>query len=65
MGWLAEEVEDLLSSIVALGTPAIANHQTHHEVNNELSRRLEASDAGNRRPEQRNVTPVLGMAPCV
>ena len=22
------------------GEPAVANHQTHHEVNNELSRRL-------------------------
>ena len=47
------------------GEPAIANHQTHRKVDNELSRRLEASDAGNRRPEHRDVTPVLGMAPCV
>ena len=45
------------------GEPAIANHQTHHEVNTEVSRRLEASDEGNRRPEHRNVTPVLGMVP--
>ena len=45
--------------------PAIANHQTHHEVNNELSRRLEASDAGNGVQEHRHVAPVLGMVPYV
>ena len=43
------------------GEQAIANRQTHHEVNNELSRRLVASGAGNREPEHRHVTPVLGM----
>ena len=32
------------------GEPAIANHQTHHEVNKELSRRLGASGARNRSP---------------
>ena len=34
------------------GEPAIANHQTHHEVNKELSRRLGASGARNRSPER-------------
>ena len=32
------------------GEPAIANHQTHHEVNKELSLRLGASGARNRSP---------------
>ena len=45
--------------------PAIANHQTHHEVNNETSRRPVASDAGNREPELRHVTPVLWIVPSV
>ena len=49
MGWLAEEVHDLDPQYCRSGEPAIANHQTHHEVNKELSRRLEASDAGNRK----------------
>ena len=39
-GWLAEEVENLLHQYCRPGEPAIANHQTHHEVNNELSSRL-------------------------
>ena len=38
-GWLAEEVENLAPSIVAPGEPAIANHQTQHEVHNQVSRR--------------------------
>ena len=64
-GWLAEEVENLPSQYCRPGEPAIANHQTHHRVNNELSRRLVASDAGNRVPEHRHVAPVLGMVPYV
>ena len=58
-GWLAEEVENL-PQYCRSREPAIANNQTHHEVTNELSRRLEASDAGNRRPEQRNDTEFRG-----
>ena len=37
-------------SIVAPGEPAIANHLTRHEVHDHVSRRLLASDAGNRSP---------------
>ena len=39
------------------GEPAIANHQTHHEVNKELSRRLGASGAGNRSPRRKRGKP--------
>ena len=62
-GWLAEEVENLPPpQYCRPGELAIAKHQTHHEVSNKLSRRLVASDGGNREPE--HVTPVLGMVPC-
>ena len=39
------------------GEPAIANHQTHHEVNKELSRRLGASGARNRSPRRKRGIP--------
>ena len=38
------------------GEPAIANHQTHHEVNKELSLRLGASGARNRSPRTLRAT---------
>ena len=50
------------------GEPAIANHQTHHEVNKEMSHRLGASGARNRSPRRKRgippaEMPVLGSAP--
>ena len=39
------------------GEPAIANHQTHHEVNKELSLRLGASGARNRSPRRKRGIP--------
>ena len=53
-GWLAEEVENL--------PPVLSPRGTGDRQPSDPSR---SSDAGNRRPEHRNVTPVLGMVPCV
>ena len=39
------------------GEPAIANHQTHHEVNKEKSLRLGASGARNRSPRRKRGIP--------
>ena len=39
------------------GEPAIANHQTHHEVNKEMSLRLGASGARNRSPRRKRGIP--------
>ena len=49
-GWLAEGVHDLDPQYRRPGEPAIANHLTRHEVHDHVSRRLLASDAGNRSP---------------
>ena len=53
MGWLAEEVHDLDPQYCRPGEPAIANHQTHNEVNKELSRRLGASGARNEKSQKK------------
>ena len=62
-------VEQLAPQYCRPGELAIANHQTRHEVNNELSHRLDASDEGTQipkttnRPERYLKEPVLGTVP--
>ena len=47
-------------SIVALGGLAIANHLTRHDAHDHVSRRRDASDAGNQSPRAPNVQEETG-----
>ena len=53
--WLAEEVDGLDPQYCRPGGPAIANHLTRHDAHDHVSRRLDASDAGNQSHRTSNV----------
>ena len=61
--WLAEEVDGPDPQYCRPGGPAIANHLTRHDAHDHVSRRLDASDAGNQSLRTSNVQRSLGRCP--